>query len=269
MEARVAIVQALSKFAWKTQVKGGQSILNQVKAKMESTYAQAGATQTERHPQNAPGAQWLQNAGIDVTPMPRTTGAGDANSDGDQLKLMVSAATGIMLHYFGDPRTGNLATATAMELPMLKMFESYQQLWADAYRDIFSIILEEDVDEQPEVIDIDLPPILAEDLQKLATFLTSATSIFPELKVREVLIMLLNSMGINNIEEVLKAVDAKRKEIDTNVKAGLNADGSPKPVPASPGGPPLPEATPAGSQESAALMKKLTESFDRMAALLQ
>src|ERR1700688_778 len=117
MEARVAITQALAKFAWKGKVKGGQGIINQLQNKLQSTYAQAGMTMVERHPQTAPGGTWLENAGVDLTPMPRASGAGDAKGDGDQLKLMVCAGTNIMLHYFGDPSTGNLATADAMELP--------------------------------------------------------------------------------------------------------------------------------------------------------
>jgi hypothetical protein len=213
MEARVAITQALSKFAWKQKVKGGQGIINKLVRDTQSSYAQSGVNSVEKHPQNAPGGTWLENQGMDLTPMPRVTGAGDSKEDGNQLKLMVCAATGIMLHYFGDPSTGNLATATAMELPMLKMFESYQQLWIDCYRDLFSIVLDEDIDEEPAVIDIDLPPILAADLQKLGEFLSQIAAIFPELKVREVLQMCLISLGVNNVAEVMKAIEAKRAEI--------------------------------------------------------
>lgn len=169
MEARVAIVQALATFAQKLTVKGGQGKVNQVMSSLQSTFAQTGVSAgTERNPQPAPGSTWASNQGVQLEPTTRTTGAGDARSDGDQLKLMVAAGTGIMLHYFGDPSTGNLATATAMELPMLKMFMAYQKLWRDAYRDIFSIILGEGPDDEPADISIDLPEILADDLQKLA-----------------------------------------------------------------------------------------------------
>jgi hypothetical protein len=55
---------------------------------------------------------------------------------------MVAAATGIMEHYFGDPSTGNLATSTAMELPMLKQFEGRQQLWWDVLTDLVDYVIE-------------------------------------------------------------------------------------------------------------------------------
>ena len=212
MEARVAITQALAKFAWKGKVKGGQGIINQMTAKLQSTYASAGMTQVERHPQPAPGGTWVENAGVELGPMPRATGAGDARSDGDQLKLMVCAGTGIMLHYFGDPSTGNLATSTAMELPMLKMFASYQAFWQDAYRDLFAIALDEDPEER-EVIDIVLPPILLDDLRKIGQFVKDCAAVFPEIHVPSVLRSMLNSFNVANIDEVMDEVENKRGEL--------------------------------------------------------
>lgn len=214
MEARVAIVAALAKFAWKGQVEGGQAIVNQIKQKLESTYAQTGPTAPERNPATSPGGTWLQNKSIDLQPMSRTTGAGDAQADSNTLKLMVSAGTGIMLHYFGDPSTGNLATATAMELPMLKMFASYQRLWIDVYRDLFSIVLDEDPDGEPADIDIDFPPILEEDLQKLSAFLTSVISAFPEAKIPDLLEMMLQKFGLNNLDEIMEKIGANKEEMD-------------------------------------------------------
>ena len=212
MEARVAIQQALAKFAWKGKVKGGQAIINQLQAKLQSTYATAGMTQVERHPQTAPGGTWAENAGVDLTPMPRATGAGDAKGDGDQLKLMVCAGTGIMLHYFGDPSTGNLATATAMELPMLKMFQSYQSMWKDAFRDLFAIALDEDPEEESDLT-LDLPPILLDDIRKIGQFVQMVAAVFPEIRVPEVLQTLLNSLNVGNIDEVMDSVENKRGEL--------------------------------------------------------
>jgi hypothetical protein len=215
MEARVALTQALSRFAYKGKVKGGQNVINALQSQLQSTFAKTGLNGgTEHNPQNSPGGVWAQNDGVDLTPMPRTTGASDASADANGLKLMVSAGTGIMLHYFGDPSTGNLATATAMELPMLKMFGAYQQLWKDAWRDIFSIILEEDADEEPEVINITMPDIIEDDLQKMSMILQQITTIFPEAKVPEVLEMILSSMGVQNLPEVMEKIAAQKEEND-------------------------------------------------------
>lgn len=215
MEARVALTQALSRFAYKGTVKGGQKLVDSIAGKMASTFSQTGLDGgTEHNPANAPGGQFWRNEGIDIEQMPRGTGANDAAADANQLKLMVSAGTGIFLHYFGDPSTGNLATATAMELPMLKMFGAYQQLWKDAWRDIFSIVIEEDPDSPAEDINIEMPPILDDDLAASATFLTSLTTVFPEAKTPDLLKMMLISMGVQNIEEVMKTIAENKIKVD-------------------------------------------------------
>jgi hypothetical protein len=285
MEARVAIQQSLAKFASKMKVKGGQGIVNQLQGKLASTYTTAGMTQVERHPQTAPGATWVENMGIDLTPMPRATGAGDARSDGDQLKLMVSAGTGIMLHYFGDPSTGNLATSTAMELPMLKMFQSYQAFWQDALRDIFSIAIDEDPDE-PAQLDITLPPILLDDLRKIGQFMSAVAGIFPEIAVPSVFRALLNSLNVANVDEVVEEAENKRGELAlqdqqtkahqiqlARAKAAGNDPQDPELNPTDPKAPKTPDGNAApdngdlgyGSTESA----KLARAANRLAKVME
>lgn len=216
MTARVAIVQALSRFAWKGKVKGGQKAINSIVSKMQSTYATTGLSGgTEQNPANAPGGFWAENAGVELDATPRATGAGDAKSDSDQLKLMVCAGTGIMLHYLGDGGNANLATATAMELPMLKMFGAYQELWKDAWRDMFSIVLDEEVDEDPTELQITLPNIIEEDLQKLGSFLTTFTAAFPEAKIPAVMQRCLESMDIQDIDDVMDTIAENKEEQDS------------------------------------------------------
>jgi hypothetical protein len=260
MTARVALQQALSRFAYKINVKGGQKVINSIRSKMESTFAQTGLSGgTEHQPPNAPGGSWLQNDGVDIQAMPRTTGGSDAKADADSLKLMVSAGTGIMLHYFGDPSTGNLATATAMELPMLKMFGAYQQFWKDTFRDIFAIVLEEDPDSEPAVITIELPTIIEDDLQKLGQFLTQLATVFPEAKVPQVLEMCLTSMGCQNVADIMK--DAKALRVKLDAQPPLGAPGAPQPKPGDP-----PQGGAAGTnQDQTESLKKLIESVERLA----
>lgn len=72
----------------------------------------------------------------------RTGGATTSAEDGRRLLLMVSAATGVFEHYFGDPSTGNLATATSMERPMEMMFTERQRLWVDTIRSILEFVVD-------------------------------------------------------------------------------------------------------------------------------
>jgi hypothetical protein len=222
MAARVAIIQSLSKFAWAGQVKGGQNQVNALRAELESTFAQSGLSGgTEHQPAHAPGSTFVSNEGVKMTPMPRATGAGDGKTDADQLKLMVSAGTGIFLHYFGDPSTGNLATATAMELPMLKQFASYQQFWKDAWRDIFAIVLEEDPTKPPVPITISMPSIIEDDLAPLAQFLTAVTQVFPEAAVPALLKQCLESANIADLDDVMDEIAANKDVMDAQAKTDM------------------------------------------------
>lgn len=216
MEKRVSITSSLAKFAWKTTVAGGQQILDAMKARSESSLVSGGISNgPEKNPVGASASTWLQSKGLNTEPMPRATGAGDAKADSDSLKLMVCAGVGIFLHYFGDPSTGNLATATAMELPMLKMFQGYQQFWKDVYRAIFAIVLDEDPDALPDYeVRLDLPPILAEDLQSRGTFITQLTTAFPEAKVPPVLRRLLSVLGIDDLDDVMDQIAVEKVKQD-------------------------------------------------------
>lgn len=229
MHARVAILQALSKYATKTTIKGGQATLNAVQARLQSSLVTTGASQQERNPKVAPGSNLLQNAGFNLEAMPRKTEAGDAKGDSDSLKLMVCAGTGIFLHYFGDPSTGNLATATAMELPMMKQFIGNQQLWKDAYRDLFQIATKREAKDLSG-LKIDLPPVLEQDIAKLAAFITSITTAFPEAKVPAVLSTALDAMGVEDLDNVMDDIEAKKVENDAALPKPGALPGAPQPT---------------------------------------
>lgn len=206
MDSRVRILKSLAEFAWKMKAKGGTAALNAIRsqAAMRTPYNTDGTIRQ-------PGGTWLENQALELTAMPRDTGAGNAKNDGDQIKLMVCAGTGIMQHYFGDPSTGNLATATAMELPMLKMFESYQQLWAGAYQEIFQHISGK---EEGLEVDIDFPPMLSRDINNYADGVTKFNQAVPGLAdSRSVLMQILMTLGINNADEEVDAIIQRAEQI--------------------------------------------------------
>ena len=173
------LIKSLSRFAWKKKVKGGATVVNAIKAAMTTntnlSNLGVGAGQTQ-----------IENQGLDMTAISTPTGGVKIGSDGlRQMLLMVCASSGIMEHYFGDPSTGNLATAKSMELPMVKKFLARQKLFEDVYNTIIQFAIdrkisvgllsgttvtdetsgeisyESDVD---RTIDINFPPIVEADL---------------------------------------------------------------------------------------------------------
>ena len=129
LAARVGMMLARSRFAWRKQVKGGQAAVDTVKGALQDKTPEAGAVLVEN-----------EAVGMEAIQTPQD--AKNAYDDARMIKLQVCAAVGIPEQYFGDIATGNLATAKTVELPMLKMFQSYQSVWGDAYQDIMDIVLE-------------------------------------------------------------------------------------------------------------------------------
>lgn len=187
LEDWYTIVKSLSKFAWKATSKSGATGMGQAKQVLE------GAINGGSNPMNGdlPGqaAQvWMSSDNFDLTPMPKS-GATVAVDDGRRALLMVCAATGIYEHYFGDPSTGNLATAKAMEQPMLLMFQERQELWTDIFSTVLRYVIDQsalkpggklkgvrsfndygesyvDTGELDRTFDVKFPPILQEDINE-------------------------------------------------------------------------------------------------------
>lgn len=187
LEDWYTIVKSLSKFAWKATSKSGATGMAQARQVLE------GAINGGSNPMNSdlPGqaAQvWMSSDNFDLAPMPKS-GATVAVDDGRRALLMVCAATGIYEHYFGDPSTGNLATAKAMEQPMLLMFQERQELWTDVFNTILGYVINQsalkpggklrgimsfndygesyvDMGDTDRSVDVKFPPILQEDVNE-------------------------------------------------------------------------------------------------------
>ncbi len=138
LENWATIVKSYAMFAWQLTTTGGQKGVSGAKAKLGTTLS----TGQETNPPAAPGSMFMSGLGTKLEPV-RTAGATTSADDGRRLMLMVSSVTGIFEHYLtGDPSTGNLATATAMELPMLIQFRQRQQFWADVLHDILQYVVD-------------------------------------------------------------------------------------------------------------------------------
>jgi hypothetical protein len=86
---------------------------------------------------------------------------------------MIAAGSGIFEHYFGDPSTGNLATARSMELPMVKKFEDRQRLFESVFGKMFQRVIDAGIQagtlpaDVDRTVDINFPPIVPDDVALL------------------------------------------------------------------------------------------------------
>lgn len=221
------LVKSLSHLAWKKKVKGSAAQVNSIrnalhaKTDLSNFRASAGSTQVE-------------NEGVDTTAINTPTGgAVIAEKIQRQEKLMVAAASGLFEHYFGDPSTGNLATAKSMELPMIKKFVANQRLWADIYQKVLQFVINKKIEAGKLAgsvryddfisrnvyvtniernIDIDFPPIIESELKPEAEAL--------EIAIRNKLVskdtaarIFLLAANQNNLDEEIEKIEKQKDEL--------------------------------------------------------
>jgi len=196
LASRVAIMLALAKFAWRHKLQGNAASVSAIQGVIEGKEVPA-------------GSNLIENMAIDTQPIRTDSNARNAYDDGRMLKLQVAAAVGIPEQYFGDISIGNLATAKTVELPMMKMFQSYQKIWANAYQDMDEIIFTHlGIDEKNWYVDRDFPAIAPEDVAAAASAMAQIISSFPDFAdARDVQQQALMTLGINDTAEVLDELE--------------------------------------------------------------
>lgn len=206
LASRVAIMLALTRFAWKNKIDGGAGAV-----------AAAKATYDDKTPDA--GSMVFENQGANLTPIKADSGARNAADDARLIKLQIVAGVGLFEQYFGDISTGNLATAKTVELPMLKMFQSNQQLWKDTYRAIDDAVLEHaGVAEDKWYVDLDFAAIAPEDAAGLAASIKLILDVMPTLAdAEEVQQVALQALGVDDVAKVLEDLKTQEATPGSNV----------------------------------------------------
>jgi hypothetical protein len=131
------ITRSLARFAWKVVTKGGAGQRAAVKTKLDS-----GLSGDTYNPAPSTGSVFIETGDSASLQPIKTSGATTTPADGRRLLLMVCAATGIPEQYFGDPSTGNLATAKAMDRPTELQFLVRQMLWTQILENLCTFAIE-------------------------------------------------------------------------------------------------------------------------------
>ena len=200
MASRVAIMLAMSRFAWRLKAGGGPADVAAAQGALDGQAVAAGSI-------------WTENAGVELTPIKADSGAGQAYQDGRMLKLQIFAGTGWPEQYFADVSTGNLATAQTVELPVTKMIQSLQACWRDVYAEMDECVLRHAGVRDTVDVDRDFPAIVPEDQVALASALQQVVGTFPDLAdSRDVLQQALMSVGVLDTNRVIDELEQGRDE---------------------------------------------------------
>jgi len=218
-EDLAAWVKALSRFAWTKKVKkGGKSVIDQLRLKYQAKFNQS-------NPAPAAASTSIETESVENKPMQFASGAADWATDIRQMRLGIAAGSGFGEQYFGDPSTANLAIGEKMELPLLKNIETWQKLWEDIFYNLINYGVKDVVSTEddegnivPLEIDIDFPPIVIQDIQKLTTSLQIAVQT-KIIDLQEARLLALTGLGVNNAAEVIERMEEEDEEEQKNAPA--------------------------------------------------
>jgi len=143
MEDRVTLTLALATFAFKAKVKGNKKAVDRLISRFQEFESDQRYGQSDEAERRQGGTTWIQNEAIELEQMRVNSQAYQAYQDARLLRQLIGVGAGsIFEHYLsGDPSTGNLASHTAMELPMLKVFEFWQQVWSEILLDLLTFVM--------------------------------------------------------------------------------------------------------------------------------
>jgi len=231
MEDRAAINAAATSVAYKRKIKGGPTAVAGMSGKFGGLNVgydnpELGPSETNKLSRPVAGATYDSNPAVDLEWMKTDTGAVNAKEDGRSILTAAGAGTGMFVHYFGDGGDANLATAQAMELPMVKTFEDWQQWLEDELIEFIGWVIrvatdDENAKKQISRIAGSFPPIISQDVVKFMTAWSQLVqNVAPGNRVvhREAIKGSLTVMNVPNIDSLMTEIDAEEKQLELQKK---------------------------------------------------
>lgn len=208
------MIRSYALFAWNLVTKGGKQGVAAAKSRLNTTLATTGIITQDRNPPPVAGATFISGSADQKLEPIKTSGATTSADEGRQMKLMVSAGTGIPEHMFGDINSGNLATAKALDRPTELKFRDRQTLWSDVIDDILQYViswqvaarnLSEDVD---RTIKRTFPPILEHDVLSTVQAIVAAATLSGDQKANtltdeETTRQLASALNIPDVDDLI------------------------------------------------------------------
>lgn len=212
-EGRLAIQRARMLWAFKAKTQGGDAAVSAQASALRSGMSTSN-TQDSNPPPPA-GSALFHNKGIDYKNIDQSTQAADAALDAKEIRQQIAVAAGVMPTWLGDDNSFRLATSSAIETPMNKAFQTFQQVLRDGFAVVFEEVLANaGIAEKDRVVDLNFPPIVDKNRKDAFEMLMDWLKEYPEYKtninVQEYGVMLF---GMEHPDRVVESV-------------GINADSS-------------------------------------------
>ncbi len=259
----IAIVKSFRKFAFSVEVEGGPQQVSEVHAALNTRYMDGtnGASYDE-NPAPVAGSTMV-GSGVALNPV-KTAGATVPLEEGRRLMLMHCAGSGFPETFYGDASVGSLATAKSLDRPTELMISDRQKLWKEILETVANYIVTAGSNNReieainPELVTVSFPPVVEHDLKEYVGAIVSAGTLDGK-QISEVMDfetfarMLLEALGVSNVDEVLRRIMEERERRE-------EAKAAAPPPPANPPTPPTPEQT-AARQLGDAIGQRIAESL--------
>jgi len=201
----VTLSKALAMFAWRK------------KLNTKSATAIENAAKMFRTPPSGPAGVQVenQNVSLDAINVP-TGGVGNLEVASRQTHLQSIRPFGFGEHWYSDASTGNLATASAMDMPAIWRIEDRQKQIGTVCEDLTRLAIELAVIQQDfpsrrlparvdKAFDLDFPPAQPDNPATTATLLQALTSASGALlDPREAAYQAYTALGSNDVTELLE-----------------------------------------------------------------
>lgn len=231
MRVRISIQQAVSMFVRKIKSKGGISSLN----KLINNFTVPATTADDPHRQQIPPAStWFENQGATLENLRMDTGAEGARVDSGSLIQAIGVGSGIFPHWLGSGESFRLATAGAMEPPMVRTFESFQNILLHLYRELFEYVLEEGdpdliMNEGGLNVDFDVPQIQTRDIPRYIHAINETMTSIPSAKrLPDLISHLMTQFNFSDPSQVadrlLRLVEEDREKMDERLAGQGDSD---------------------------------------------
>lgn len=223
MEGRATINQAAGAISYTRKIKGSPATVARFSGKLGGLPVgdtSENLSDIRKLTKPLQGAVYDTNEGMDIDWMKTDTGAANAKEDARLLLATAGAGVGFMVHYYGEGGDANLATAQAMELPMVKTFEDWQQFVEDFILEWFRYVLriangEENstqTEDDIQRVGIVVPPIVSQDVVKYTTsWAQIVRDISPNNPIvkKQAIRGVLAVMGVPNIDAIMPEIEAE------------------------------------------------------------
>jgi hypothetical protein len=252
MEDRASINSAATSIAFKRKIKGGPTAVASFKNKLGdfTTGYDDNPGELKKLTRPAAAATYDSNPAVDLDWMKTDTGAMNAKEDARLILMGAGAGVATNITYFGEGGDANLATAQAMELPMVKSYEDWQEFVGESLKELTAFVLSQAITDPVEVhksssrIAFHFPPIITQDVVKhMTAWVQMVTSIAPGNRIvkKEAIRGALSVMGVTNIDRIMGEVMDEQERVDAEKQAQALAlqaalqdraphpDGPPKP----------------------------------------